>query len=153
MLLFISCWVPSAICFHLVNNASLNSMSLIFKQVPSRSLRQPSNMLGRCPPQTSAKPLHWSPSHSLCCTAYSDHARGSSICLLLLWLERLWSSEFFLFPYLPIVFWYSYSPCKLVKSLSSWGVYTAHTAQWGLWTCQGHLGATVMQIIVIIKVQ
>lgn len=50
------------------------------------SLGQPSNTLGRCPPQTSAKPLHWSPSLSLCCTAYSERACGPTICLLLLWL-------------------------------------------------------------------
>lgn len=115
MLLFISCWVPSAICFHLVNNASLNSTSLIFKQVPSPSLRQPSNVLGRCHPQTSAKPLCWSPSHSLCCTAYSEHAHGSRICLLLFWLERLWSSEFFLFTYLPAAILLSFvTPVHLV---------------------------------------
>lgn len=119
MLLFISCWVPSAICFHLVNNASLNSVSLIFKRVPSLSLRQPSSVLGRCPPQTSAKPLPGSPSHTLCCTAYSEHARGSRICSLLLWLERVWSSEFFLFPYLPAaILLSSVTPVHLV---SWWG--------------------------------
>lgn len=50
------------------------------------SLGPPSNTLGRCPTQTSAKPLHWSPSLSLYCTAYSEHACGPTICLLLLWL-------------------------------------------------------------------
>lgn len=115
MLLFISCWVPSAICFHLVNNASLKIKDVEFK-VRSLSLRQPSNVFGRCHPQTSAKPLRWSPSHSLCCTAYSEHARGSTICLLLLWLERLWSSEFFLFPYLPAAILLSFvTPIHLVR--------------------------------------
>ena len=53
----------------------------------------------------------------------------------------------------PGIFCVFYSPCKLVKWLYSWGVCTAHTDRWGLWTCQEHRGATVMQIIVIIKVQ
>ena len=121
------------------------------------SLGQPSNALGRYPLQTSTKPLLWSPSCSLCCIAYSEHACGPKICLLLLWLERLWSSNFFFAPLdfcsQPVVFCVCYSPGKLVKRWYSWGVYTAHTDQWGLWTCQGHLGATVMQILVIIKVQ
>lgn len=114
MLLFISCWVPSAICFHLVNNASLNSTSLIFKRVSSHSLRQPLTCLEGVILRHLPN-LCWSPSHSLSCTAYSEHARGSRICLLLLWLETLWSSEFFLFLYLPTAILLSFvTPIHLV---------------------------------------
>lgn len=101
MLLFISCSVPSAICYHLVNHA--NFILHVFNIQTSAfmlSFRQPSNTLERCSPQTSAKPLHWLPSHSLCCTAHSGHAHGSRVCLLLLWVERGWSSCFFLFSHL-----------------------------------------------------
>lgn len=121
------------------------------------SLRQSSNALGRRPPQIFTKLLRWS------------HLLALSVALPL--RACLWSQDLFIAPLVgqtmvfsflfvplsfcsyPVVFCVFYSPCKLVKKLYSWGVYTAHTDQWGLWTCQGHLGATVMQIIVIIKVQ
>lgn len=94
------------------------------------ALGQPSNMLGRRPLQTSAKPPCWFPSRSLCSAAYSKHACGPRICLLLLWLERLWCSHFFLFPYLSAAILLSF--VSSIHVVSWWrgcipGVFIQHT--------------------------
>lgn len=118
------------------------------------SLRQPCNAFGRRPPQTSAKPLHWSPStppfllsllHCLlrACPQSQDLFIAPLAMVLFLFVPLCFCS----YPAVFCVF------RTLVKRWYSWGVCTAHTDQCDLWTCQGHLGATVMQIIVIIKVQ
>lgn len=124
------------------------------------SLRQSSNALGRRPPQTFTKLLRWSPSSPTFSLSLlrclSERACGPRMFIAPLVGQTMVFSFLFVplsFCSYPVVFCVFYSPCKLVKKLYSWGVYTAHKDQWGLWTCQGHLGATVMQIIVIIKVQ
>lgn len=98
------------------------------------SLRQSSNALGRRPLQTFTKLPCWSPcspTFSLSLLhCLSEHACGPRICLLLLWLDRLWSSHFFLFPYLSAAILFSF--VSSIHLVSWWrscipGVFIQHT--------------------------
>lgn len=131
MLLFISCSVPSAICFHLVNNANFHSTCLQFSNKCLHALSgSPLMCLDSVscghPQSHRAGLLPVPPSCSLCCIAYSEHAPGPRISFSLLWVVFS-----FLFVPLsscssPIVFCVFCSPCKLVKRLCSW-VFIQHT--------------------------